>query len=96
MPESRARPSEALSETRRGCPILTVRQVEALGLVAAGLPAKEIARKMGISEAGAKKHIEELRRRYSAANAAELVRRAFECGDLGHPSRSENLEPEGL
>lgn len=37
---------------------------------------------MGISEAGVKKHLDSLRRIYEATNRPQLVRRAFECGDL--------------
>lgn len=37
---------------------------------------------MGISEAGAKKHLDALRRRYAVANRAQLVRQAYEAGDL--------------
>jgi DNA-binding CsgD family transcriptional regulator len=61
---------------------LTARQRMALELVSQGMCTKEIAVAMRISEAGAKKHLDGLRRRYSVANRAELVRRAYESGDL--------------
>jgi DNA-binding CsgD family transcriptional regulator len=61
---------------------LTMRQTIALELVSRGCCTKEIAIKMGISEAGAKKHLDTLRRLYAVANRAQLVRRAYECGDL--------------
>jgi DNA-binding CsgD family transcriptional regulator len=65
-----------------GRPVLTKRQRQALQLVSDGLCTKEIAELMGISLAGAKKHIEALRRLYAASNNAQLIRRAFECGEL--------------
>jgi DNA-binding NarL/FixJ family response regulator len=61
---------------------LTPRQREALKHVSEGLCVKEIAAVMGISAAGAKKHVDALRRLYVASNNAQLIRRAFESGDL--------------
>jgi DNA-binding CsgD family transcriptional regulator len=70
---------------------LTPRQRIALQLVSEGLCTKVIADVMGISESGAKKHLDCLRRRYRVANRAHLVRRAYELGDLvaTTPLRSE-------
>jgi DNA-binding NarL/FixJ family response regulator len=59
-----------------------VRTEQETGATSAGFCTKAIAAKMGVSEAGAKKHVDGLRRRHDAANRAELVRRAFEAGDL--------------
>lgn len=47
-----------------------------------GRTGKEIAHELGITEAGARKHFEALRRRYAASNTMQLVRRAIEFGDL--------------
>jgi DNA-binding CsgD family transcriptional regulator len=50
--------------------------------VADGRADKEIASRLGISEAGAKKHLEKLRRRYGVDNRVSLLRAALEAGDL--------------
>lgn len=74
-------------------PDLTERQHLALELVSRGFATKEIAAHMSISEAGAKKHIDTLRRRYSAPNRAQLIRRAIELGELRVVSQaSEDIE----
>lgn len=61
---------------------LTASQRTALDHLARGCLNKEIAAFMGISEAGAKKHLEHLRRRYGVTNRVGVVRAALECGDL--------------
>lgn len=61
---------------------LTAIQRRVLALVAEGCGDKEIAAVMAISQAGARKHVETLRRLYRAGNRAALVRAAFEAGDL--------------
>jgi DNA-binding NarL/FixJ family response regulator len=60
----------------------TPRQCQVLELVASGSANKEIARMLKISEAGVRKHLEVLFRRYSVSNRASLVRAAIASGDL--------------
>lgn len=61
---------------------LTPLQRRVLGLVASGDTNKEIAAAIGVSIAGAKKHVAALRKRYGVANRAAVVRAAIEAGEL--------------
>jgi DNA-binding CsgD family transcriptional regulator len=73
----------ALRESRAvRTPGPTERQREVLRRIAAGDLSKQIARGLGISEAGVRKHLESLRHRYGVATRAALVRVAIERGDL--------------
>lgn len=67
---------------KRRPPRPTPRQERVLQLLSEGCRNKEIARDLGITEAGAKKHIEALMRRYSATNRAQIVGRAMAAGHL--------------
>lgn len=61
----------------------TARQLRALGLLLDGLSNKEIASFMGITSAGAKKHIDALMRRFGVSRRTTLVRAALERRYLG-------------
>lgn len=61
---------------------ITPRQQQVLHLVADGLVNKEIARRMTITESGAKKHLEALSRRYGVSGRMAIVRAAIELGEL--------------
>ncbi|HYR94284.1 MAG TPA: LuxR C-terminal-related transcriptional regulator [Methylomirabilota bacterium] len=76
------KPHKTNSAAARAARPLTARQREVLDLVAAGNSNKEIAHRVGISEAAVKKHLEALRRRYGANNRVQLVRAAVEHGHL--------------
>ena len=60
----------------------TARQREVLERVAAGEISKQVAFALGITEAGVRKHLESLRRRYGVSTRAALVRVAIERGEL--------------
>jgi DNA-binding CsgD family transcriptional regulator len=65
-------------DTRR----LTAKQRRVIYLLLDGCQNKQIARLLGISEGGVKKHLESLRRRYGVATRSELIRRAIESGEI--------------
>lgn len=69
---------------RRRDPV-TARQRLVLQLVAEGCSNKQIAQRVRISLAGAKKPLEVLFRRYGVSNRTALVRAAIERGDLRLP-----------
>jgi DNA-binding NarL/FixJ family response regulator len=52
---------------------ITPRQLAVLRLVTAGLPNREIARQLGISEAGVKFHVSALLRHYGVDNRVAMV-----------------------
>ena len=82
--ESRQRGAEvAQLETRFAS--LTPRERQVLPLVASGLPNKQIAAELGISEAVTKVHRSQLMRKMRADSLPDLVRMA---GKIGFPSRS--------
>lgn len=57
-------------------------QKQVLGHLAEGCPNKEIARRLGVSERMARKHIENLMRRYSVTNRVALLSAAIKAGDV--------------
>lgn len=61
---------------------LTSKQRRVIYLLLDGCQNKQIARLLGISEGGVKKHLESLRRHYGVANRAALIQRAIESGDI--------------
>lgn len=61
---------------------MTARQRRVVELIADGLENKEIAPRVGISEAGVRKHVEALFRHYGVVNRASLVRAAIKAGDV--------------
>lgn len=80
--------SRAVVSAKRGSQHpLTPLQRRVLERVADGRTNKEIAAELGISETGAKKHVEKLRRRYGVDNRVSLVRAAVEGGDITFPGR---------
>jgi FixJ family two-component response regulator len=82
--ESRQRGAEvAQLETRFAS--LTPRERQVLPLVVSGLPSKQIAAELGISEAVTKVHRSQLMRKMRADSLPDLVRMA---GKIGFPSRS--------
>lgn len=71
-------------------PQLSPREHEVLGLYAAGLPLKSVARRLGISEETAREHLRRIRRKYQAVGRpadtkTDLYRRAVEDGHLAAP-----------
>ena len=63
-------------------PILTLREMQIVELIASGHSNKEIAYAMAITEAGVMKHIEALMRRYRVARRTGLVHSAIQRGDF--------------
>jgi DNA-binding CsgD family transcriptional regulator len=61
---------------------VTTRQLEVIALVAQGLATKEIASRLGVSEAAVKKHLAHLMARYGVPNRAALVRAGIANGIL--------------
>ncbi len=61
---------------------VTSRQLQVIWLVAQGLPSKEIAARLGVSEAAVKKHLAHLMSRYAVPNRAALVRAGIAHGIL--------------
>ena len=71
----------------RGAGPLTAREREVLRLIAAGLPSKQIARALGISERTVKFHATSLLRKLGADNRAQAVALAAQRGLLDAPRR---------
>jgi DNA-binding NarL/FixJ family response regulator len=67
---------------RAGPSSTTPRQREVIGLVALGLPTKEIAARLGISQTAVKKHLSHLMSHYEVPNRPALVRAAIADGIL--------------
>ena len=67
--------------------LLTARQTEILGLVAAGLIYKEIGDKLGISQAAVKYHMGEITARLQVENKAQAVAFAAEAGLAAPPEK---------
>jgi DNA-binding NarL/FixJ family response regulator len=61
---------------------VTPRQLQVISFVAEGLPSKEIAARLGVSEAAVKKHVAHLMSRYAVPNRAALVRAGIANGIL--------------
>jgi DNA-binding NarL/FixJ family response regulator len=59
---------------------LTPREVEVLELLAEGLPNREIARRLGISDQTVKFHVASISGKLGAANRTDAVRRAVRRG----------------
>jgi DNA-binding NarL/FixJ family response regulator len=71
-------------------PDLSPREREVIGLYAAGLPLKSVARRLAISEETAREHLRRVRRKYQAVGRpadtkTDLYRRAVEDGHLPAP-----------
>lgn len=68
---------------------LTRLQAQVLDHLAEGCLNKEIAGRLGVSDRMARKHIENLMRRYSVSNRVALLRAAIQAGDVdvGRPER---------
>lgn len=63
-----------------GAPDLTPRELEALRLLAEGLPNKTIASRLGISEHTAKFHVNSILSKLGAQSRTEAVTRATRLG----------------
>jgi DNA-binding NarL/FixJ family response regulator len=59
---------------------LTPREIEVLELLAEGLPNREIARRLGISDQTVKFHVASISGKLGAANRTDAVRRAVRLG----------------
>jgi LuxR family transcriptional regulator of spore coat protein len=62
--------------------LLSAREQEILLAIAAGLSAKEIARRLILSHRTVERHIENIRLKLHARNTAHLITRAFSTGAL--------------
>ncbi len=67
-------------ETRSGEPELTPRELEALTLLSKGLSNREIAKKLGVSEDGAKIHLKHVNEKLAAKDRVDAVAIAIRKG----------------
>ncbi len=68
----------------RSLPTLTDRELEVLGLVAAGQGNKQIGARLGVTEATVKTHLKAVFARLDAANRTEAVTTALRLGLIEH------------
>ncbi|HEX6967873.1 MAG TPA: response regulator transcription factor [Micromonosporaceae bacterium] len=78
---ARARGAVTTRPRREIC--LTPRERQVLGMLAGGLSNKQIARRLGISEHGVKRHVTNLLAKLNAANRTLAVARALQEGLIG-------------
>jgi len=76
LDRARRREENALAALRAHFDSLTAREKEVIGFISAGLPNKQIAAEMGISDATVKVHRANIMRKMEARSLAELVRMA--------------------
>lgn len=69
-------------------PVLTRRETEVLRLVAKGLPAKQIATRLGVSHRTVETHVQATLRKLQLANRVELTRYAIRTGLDDDPETS--------
>ena len=74
VPDALFLPASQSSGQRRDAP-LTSRQLQILPLLADGMPNKQIADALGVTEGTVKQHLKELFRRLNARNRTQAVRR---------------------
>jgi len=79
-PEVAARLAGSPDASRPGQPTLTPREREVLRLVVEGLPNKQIARALGITERTVKFHVSSLLAKFEAESRARLVSLALQTG----------------
>ena len=65
-------------------PLLTIKEIEVVRYIALGLTHRQIARRLGVSEATVHTHAKRLRRKLGATNKADLTRRAIQLGYAEH------------
>lgn len=82
-PSAAARLANAVRAPRGAGPLLTAREREVLRLIAQGLPGKQIAGALGITERTVKFHTAALIRKLGADNRAQAVALAAQRGLLG-------------
>ena len=93
----RRRDQETLATLRVHFESLTVREKQVIGFVTAGLSNKQIAAKMGISDATAKVHRANIMRKMQARSLVELLRMAdlLGAGNLQHGALFSDDGPPG-
>jgi DNA-binding NarL/FixJ family response regulator len=73
----------ALHDSEEGSESLTARQLDILPLLARGLPNKQIAGALGVTEGTVKQHLKDLFKRLNARNRTQAVNEARRLGLLG-------------
>ncbi len=68
-----SQPGANLQPLAQAFPLLTPRQLEVLGALARGLPNKQIARELGISEGTVKQHVNAILHELGVGNRTEAV-----------------------
>ena len=93
----RRRDQETLATLRVHFESLTAREKQVIGFVTAGLSNKQIAAKMGISDATAKVHRANIMRKMQARSLVELLRMAdlLGAGNLQHGALFSDDSPPG-
>jgi DNA-binding CsgD family transcriptional regulator len=83
------------AEQRRGLSALTRRQQEVLHLVAAGYGNAQIARRLVVSDATVRKHLENIYQRLDVTSRTTAIARVFPgLGFLAHPERRAKSKAE--
>ena len=75
---------------RRGIPALTTRQWDLLRLVAEGYTNSQVARRLGLSEATVRKHLENIYSRLRVSCRTAAVTRAFAAAQPHSPGPMPN------
>ncbi len=77
---ARSRQSAAQRPMQRPAGVLSARELEVLRHLATGMPNKQIARELGISESTVRNHLSLIFKKLSATNRVEAVMSALRVG----------------
>jgi DNA-binding NarL/FixJ family response regulator len=77
-----ARPAEQIPERSAWRPSLAPRELETVGWLVNGLTHRQVAHRMGLTEATVNTYVKRLRAKLSVGNKAELTRKVIELGYL--------------